>query len=43
MNWKSMKAVAASAVLLPLIAISAVMFWLRAKDQIKLPNKDMWE
>lgn len=43
MNWKSMKAIVASAVFLPLIVVSSVMFWLRAKDQIKPPNKDMWE
>jgi hypothetical protein len=43
MKIKGIKAVVLTVVLFPLIAVSSVMFWMRAKDQIKPPNRDMWE
>ena len=43
MKIKGIKAIALTVVLFPLIAVSSVIFWIKVKDQIKPPNRDMWE
>lgn len=40
---KDIKVLTAFFALFPLIAVAAVKFFIRAKDQVTLPNKDMWE
>jgi len=40
---KDIKVLTAFFTLFPLIAVVAVKFFIRIKDQVTLPNKDMWE